>query len=50
MKTFTESEVATIVRKSVLETMNGVVDWIKEEKLKVTKTAKKSKKEKEVEE
>jgi len=31
MKTFTESEVATIVRKSVLETMNGVVDWIKEE-------------------
>ena len=31
MKTFTESEVATLVRKSVLETMNGVVDWIKEE-------------------
>jgi hypothetical protein len=31
MKTFSENEVATIVRKSVLETMNGVVDWIKEE-------------------
>ena len=31
MKTFTEAEVATIVSKSVLETMNGVVDWFKEE-------------------